>query len=54
MRNARCKRHCWTKERVYKTGDVEGWRFGVDEKRVAKAVEPTEKASREHDLAKQP
>ena len=30
------------------------WRRGVDEKRVAKAVETTEKASREHDLAKQP
>ncbi len=34
--------------------DVECWRYGVDKKRVAKAVKITEKASCEDNLAKQP
>ena len=33
---------------------VECWRYGVDKKRVAKAVKITEKASCEDNLAKQP
>ena len=33
---------------------VECWRYGVDKKRVAKAVETTEKASCKDNLAKQP
>ena len=33
---------------------VECWRYGVDKKRVAKAVETTGKASRKYNLVKQP
>jgi len=54
VRNARCKGDCWIKERVQKAGDAECWRYGVDEKHVAKAGVTTEKVSCKDNLAKQP
>ena len=42
------------KERAKTTCYAECWRYDADEKRVAKVVETTEKASREDNLMKQP